>query len=204
MLQDNGRAIIERSSVVVEAVNDAVEGGQHGRTGFHEEVEAGMKRAPFGAVIARPSVLIARVNRAGLVVSADTHAAVSRAHAFKDVAIELLKIGHVRQRSYFAAADAQVKDNRVGAAQIRFDHASEAVPVVAQPAHYFIAAWVGGLAADAAEKIVGEARVDARQLFEQRPRRLLADLQIGILRLNLLLVGCIDHADAQPRTDQWI
>src|SRR5579885_920341 len=141
MLQDDGRAVIERGGVVLEAVNDAIERGQHGRAGFHEEVEARMQGAPFGAVIARPPVLLARVNQAWLVVPANARTAVGRAQTLKDVAIALRKIGHVCQRSHFATADAQIEDERV--AQIRFDDGSEAVPVVAQPAHYFIAARVG-------------------------------------------------------------
>src|SRR5205807_5514344 len=110
VLQDDGWAVVERGGVVAKAVNDAVQGCQDRRTGFHENVEAKMDRAPFGAVVAFALEQVAGVNRAGFVVPADAYLAVRGSHTLKDMASERFDSGYLHLVAQFAAANTQVED----------------------------------------------------------------------------------------------
>src|SRR5216683_1033162 len=204
MLQDDSWAIVERSCIVAEAMNDAIQRRQDWRASFHKNVEAKMDRAPFRTIVAFRLEGIACVNRASFVVPADAYSAIRISDAVENVAAEQLDVGYIRQVAQFAAADAQVKHNLVSRAQVWFNHAPDFILVAFQPAHDCICVWAGWQVAGVAKCIVGQPWVGICKFFEQYPRGLFADSQIFVVRLQLLLVCRVDHADAQPDANQRV
>ena len=204
VLQDDGGTIVKRRVVVAKTVHYTVERSQDRRANLHEYVEANVHRAPLGSVITCNPILVTRVNRARFVVPADAYAAARCPHAIKEQARELLDIGQLCHIAQFAAANAQVEDDLAGGTQVWFDHAPQFVSVVLQPANDCLCVRAGRQVTGTAKYVVSQARMDVFQSFEQRPRGLLTDGQVVILRLDLLLIGRVDHADTEPGADQRV
>src|SRR5207249_3283213 len=135
MSQDDGWAIVERSSVVAKTVNDTVQRCQNGRTGFHEHIEAKMDRTPFRAFVALCLEQVAGINQACLVVSANAYTGVSYPHPLENMLREHFDVGYFCQVTQFAAAHAQVENDLVGDMQVRFNYAPNFVCVAFQPSH---------------------------------------------------------------------
>src|SRR6266699_3876374 len=155
-----------------------------------------MDRAPFGAIIAFGLEYLAGVYRAYFVVSADAYCAVGDFHALENTAREYFGIRYLCQATQFAAANAQVEDKRVGSAQVWFNYAPNLAGVACQPFCERAGIWACWQPAGMAKRVVSQPRMYIQQLFKQRPRGLLADGQIVIMRLALLSIGRVDHADA--------
>src|SRR5437879_4604631 len=155
-----------------------------------------MDRAPFGTSVTFHSVGIAGINLAHLVIPANTHPAPRGFHALENMLVEPSQVRYIRQNTQLAAAHAQIKDNRIDNAQIGLNDAAECISIVCQPLHKRAGAWAGREATGMAKCIVSQPRVNIYELFEQGPRWLFTDGQIGIVWLDLLLVGRVDYADA--------
>src|SRR5947209_8995453 len=155
-----------------------------------------MDCAPFLAIVAFGLEYLAGVYRAYFVVSANAHLAVDVSHPLENTAREYSGIRYLRQATQFAAANAQVEDKRVGSAQVRFNYAPNLAGVASQPFYERAGIWACWQAAGMAKRVVSQPRMYIQQLFKQRPRGLLADGQIVIMRLALLPVGRVDYTDA--------
>src|SRR5205807_712429 len=86
MLQDDGRAVVERRIVVAEAVYDAVQRGHYRRARLHEQIKANMHSTPLWSIITRHFVLLARINRTRLIVPANAHTGLFCFHIVENMA----------------------------------------------------------------------------------------------------------------------
>ncbi len=204
MLQNNGGAKVERCRVIVKTVNNAVQWCQYGRASFHENVQASMDRAPFGSIVASNLVLVASVDQACLVVSADANTAVCGPHASKNMVVELVDIGIIDQATQFSTANAQVKDDGIGGVQVGFNDASKCVLVALQPRYQRVGVGTRRQLAGVAKAVMGKAGMDSNKLCKQGPGGLFADRQVGIVRLDLLLISRVDYAYTEAHAHQRI
>src|SRR6266567_5622843 len=204
MLQDDGRAVIERRIVVAEAVYDAVQWGQYWRARLHEQIKANMHRTPLWSIITRHFVLLARINRTRLIVPANAHAGPFRLHIAKNMAVERFEVGYLRHCAQLATAGTQIEDHRLVCTQVGFDHPPDVVSIVREPLYDGVAVGAGRQLACAPEGVISEPGMNALELFKQSPCWLFANFQVVVVRFDLLLVRRVDHADAQSHTDKWI
>ena len=164
MSQDNGGAEVERCRVIVKAMYNTIQRCQYRRARFRENVQATMYRAPFGSIVTSNLILVASVDQACLVVSADANSAMCGSHASKNMVIELVDVGIIDQTAQFVTADTQVKDDRIGGTQVGFHDASKGVRVAAQPRYQCVGAGTRRQLAGVAKAVMGKVGMDSGEL----------------------------------------
>jgi len=185
-------------------MHDAVERGEDGRPGRHEQVEAEMHGPALGPIGAGLLVPAARVQQTRLVVAADADRGTRLPQAAREEAGEGRHVDRLRHAGQVGAGDAQVEDRDRAVARVRVDHRAQGAGVVGEPADDRVGVGTGREATRVAEGVVGQPLMHTQELLQRRPCGLFAHGHVGVARLDRLLVGRVGHADRQPRQDQGV
>src|SRR6266487_3574173 len=125
-----------------------------------------MHRAPFRTIIAFQLVLVTGVNRAYLVVSTRAHTAVRSSQSIKEMTRDHFDIGSLYKFAEFPAPHAQIEDDVLRNAQVRFNHSAHRISVVFQPCDERVASRERWQAAGMAKCIVSQSRMNVYELFK--------------------------------------
>ncbi len=205
MAQDHDGAVVVASGVVVPRMDNAGQRRADGRTRRREEVDAQVQRAPLRRRAGAERKGRAGVEGARLGVAPDADCGASFRQLAEDGGAEqpgevvgALAVQH--RRGDRRAADGEVE--HVRRREIDAEHRGERTGSTREPVDNLGGVWNRRQIARSTQRVLRLARMNLRQLFQRRPRRLFADREVLVLRLARALVRSVADADAQPHTGQ--
>jgi hypothetical protein len=202
VMKDDDGTVIEGCGIVGERVDRGIEGGGDGRARLCEEIDAKVDGATFIERIGAASKEVGRVQRARLIVTANTNGGAGGTQDRMKILREngfgkLSGIGREEGAGY-----AEVEHKAVPCSQIVRDERRGGRLILSEPRFDFWRIRYGGETAGAAERVASKAGMDFGEAFKSSPGGSFGNSDIGIARYQGFAVGRIDDADGEARGQQ--
>ena len=204
MPEDDGRPVVERLPVVGEAVDRAIQRGQHRRPRRHKQIDAEVDRAPLIGITSGGTVLCNRVPPAGFIIPANPDAHPGSPHPFEQRVGDTWHISGIDETDRVGAAGTEIKDQVLPFSQVGFHHRADGICVGFEPAHHCGRSRAGGHPAGLAEGGQEQPRAQLGQEGQGGPGRARRDGEVLVIRLDLPLMGRDGHARAQSHGDEVV